>query len=34
MLMILFLKLRADTAAGESAEVLEQMNVADVDVVR
>ena len=34
MLMMLSLKLRADTAAGENAEALEQVNAADVDVVR
>ncbi len=31
---MLFLKLRADTAAGESAEALEQVNTVDVDVAR
>ncbi len=32
MLMTLSLKLRADTAAGESAEALEQVSAVDVDV--
>lgn len=32
--MMLSLKLRADTAAGESAEVLEQVSAVDVDVAR
>ncbi len=32
--MMLSLKLRTDTAAVESAEALEQVNAADVDVAR
>ncbi len=32
--MMLSLKLRADTAAGESVEALEQVSAVDVDVAR
>jgi hypothetical protein len=34
MLMTLPLKLRVDTAAGESAETLEQVSTVDVDIAR